>query len=294
MNSAFEACTQEGSDVASELQVGPSLGCRSRACLACQMSGCCICPLMSWLQSLRPASQQLPCISLLRARLRGAHIVLQVARLRLEAHERERAALALELTATQTRLQDALVGPRRPTASAWPPGPHPLTAAGQSAAQLLRFFKFLPMDIASSLLDLLPDPVSKQFASTSAALQEVLEGVLGERSALRRQAQELQAQLAAALAEQQVGSAAGGSPCATRAQQGSPSRQQLRRELVLARAQLRDLACARLAWEAERAQLVQEVEEERQRLQEGLAEALGQACAAQVSTGAGALRGGSL
>ncbi len=121
------------------------------------------------------------------------------------------------------------------------------------------------------------------------ALQEVLEGVLGERSALRRQAQELQAQLAASLAAERTSPAA--SPArATPAQPRSPAKQQLQCELVLARAQLRELASAREAWEAERVQLVQEVEEERQLLQQGLAEALGQASAAQVSACKGAMR----
>lgn len=110
--------------------------------------------------------------------------------------------------------------------------------------------------------------------------------MLGERSALRRQAQELQAQLAVALAEQ-PGSASNSRPCSTLAQPGSPSKQQLQLELMLARAQLRELAQVQQAWEAERSQLLQEVEEERQRLQDGLATALVQASTAQVRASSG-------
>lgn len=47
-------------------------------------------------------------------------------------------------------------------------------------------------------------------------------------------------------------------------------------------AQLRELHEAQRAWEAERAALLLEVEEERLRLQQGLAEALTQASCAQV------------
>lgn len=47
-------------------------------------------------------------------------------------------------------------------------------------------------------------------------------------------------------------------------------------------AQLSELRQAAQAWEAERQQLLVEAEEERQQLQEGLAEALTQASCAQV------------
>ncbi|KAL4434278.1 hypothetical protein ABPG75_000719 [Micractinium tetrahymenae] len=126
--------------------------------------------------------------------------------------------------------------------------------------------------------------LAEELATTRTRLHdalEVLEGVLSERSVLRRQALELQAQLAAALADQRESAAVSSPQGSTPAQPGSPSKQQLQRKLALAQAQLRELAAAQQAWEAERCQLLQEVEEERQRLQEGLAEALGQASTAQ-------------
>lgn len=136
----------------------------------------------------------------------------------------------------------------------------------------------------------LPSPtISLSTRSSARHTQEVLEGVLRERSTLRQQAHELQGQLAAVLAEQhsigELGgllSPGGDGPASTSSCSVTPPPAHIHREVLLLRAQLAELRAAQQGLEAERQQTLLEAEEERQRLQHGLVEALTHANSAQV------------
>jgi hypothetical protein len=173
----------------------------------------------------------------------GIAAELQAARLRLEAAEGDRQGLAAELAGTQGRLHIALV---RFTPAAF-------VVAGSYGNILPP--ELSPPSLCSCLACL---PACMLTAATvpphTGCLQEVLEGVLSERSSLLKQTHELQAQLAAALADQRhsresLGASSASSSDASSAE-GSPnassatSRRQLRQELLLAQVGLLSAAAA--------------------------------------------------
>lgn len=145
-------------------------------------------------------------------------------RLRLETAESGKAALAAELARVQARLHDSLV--RR--CCGMVVGPLLPWAASKALPSMRLNCRMVPAALPHSF----PPSIPQHSHDT----QEVLEGLLGERSALMKQTRELQAQLAAALQGTPPRSAPGAArshSAGTSPQPPTPERR-LNQELLLA------------------------------------------------------------